>query len=136
MNEHSDPLDYLIQCCETAIQTGKWKLNKFTVSNAKDELQRLRESKRDLSKDAFEANKNSVEDSNRWLSCETELVKLKEKIKTIFSQPVAYGLINDRYDLYDLRLHNNPNKDRTKVVPLYSDKPEFIEWINDSKSKQ
>ena len=89
MNEHSDPLDYLIQCCETAIQTGKWKLNKFTVSNAKNELQRLRESKRDLSKDAFEANKNSVEDSNRWLSCETELVKLKEKIKTIFSQPVA-----------------------------------------------
>ena len=82
MNEHSDPLDYLIQCCETAIQTGKWKLNKFTVSNAKNELQRLRESKRDLSKDAFEANKNSVEDSNRWLSCETELVKLKEKIKT------------------------------------------------------
>ena len=136
MNEHSDPLDHLIQCCETAVQTGKWKLNKFTVSNAKDELKRLRESKRDLSKDAFEANKNSVEDSNRWLSCETELVKLKEKIKTIFSQPVAYGLINDRYDLYDLRLHNNPHNDQTNVVPLYSDKPEFIEWINDSKSKQ
>ena len=136
MNEHSDPLDHLIQCCETAVQTGKWKLNKFTVSNAKDELKRLRESKRDLSKDAFEANKNSVEDSNRWLSCETELVKLKEKIKTIFSQPVAYGLINDRYDLYDLRLHNNPYNNQENVVRLYSDKPEFIEWLNDSKSKQ
>lgn len=136
MNEHADPLDYLIQCCETAIETGKWRLNKFTVSNARDELKRLRESKRDLSRDAFEANKNSVEDSNRWLSCERELVKLKEKIKTIFSQPVAYGLINDRYDLYDLRLQNNPHNDQTNVVPLYSNKPEFIEWLNDSKSKQ
>lgn len=136
MNEHSDPLDYLIQCCEIAIETGKWRLNKFTVSNAKDELKRLRESKRDLSRDAFEANKNSVEDSNRWLSCERELVKLKEKIKTIFSQPVAYGLINDRYDIYDLRISNNPYNNQENVVPLYSNKPEFIEWLNDSKSKQ
>ena len=127
MNRHSNPLDYLIQCCETAIETGKWKLNKFTVSNAKDELKKLRETKRDLSKDAFEANKNSVEDSNRWLSCETELVKLKEKIKTIFSQPVAYGLINDRYDLYDLRLYNNPHNDQTNVIPLYSNKQAIIE---------
>jgi hypothetical protein len=136
MNEHADPLDYLIQCCETAIETGKWRLNKFTVSNAKDELKRLRESKRDLSRDAFEANKNSVDDSNRWLSCERELVKLKEKIKTIFSQPVAYGLINDRYDIYDLRISNNPYNNQDNVVPLYSNKPEFIEWLNDSKSKK
>lgn len=26
--------------------------------------------------------------------------------------------------------------DQTNVVPLYSNKPEFIEWLNDSKSKQ
>lgn len=135
MNEHSNPLDYLIQCCETAVNTGKWKLTRFTISNAKDELKKLRESKRDLSQDAFEANKNAVEDSNRWLSCESELAKLKEKIKMIFNKPVAYGLINDRYDVYDLRISNNPYNDQNSVVPLYSNKPEFIEWLNDSKSK-
>lgn len=43
MNEITDPLDYLIQCCETAINTGKWKLTKFTILNAKDELKKLRQ---------------------------------------------------------------------------------------------
>ena len=135
MNEKSSPLDYLIQCCETAIKTGKWKLDIFTVSNAKDELKKLRQSKSDMSYDAFQANKNSVEDNNRWLSCESELCKLKEKIKAIFSHPVAYGLINDRYDIYDLRISNNPYNNQENVVPLYSNKPEFIEWLNGSKSK-
>lgn len=136
MNEYANPLDYLIQCCETTVNTGKWNLNHFTVRNAKDELKRLRQEKSDLSKDAFEVNKASVEDSNRWLSCESELSKLKEKIKMIFNKPVAYGLINDRYDIYDLRISNNPYNDQNNVVPLYSNKPEFIEWLNDSKSKQ
>ena len=135
MNEKSSPLDYLIECCEIATKTGKWKLDSFTVSNAKDELKKLRQSKSDMSYDAFQANKNSVEDNNRWLSCESELCKLKEKIKAIFSQPVAYGLINDRYDIYDLRISNNPYNNQENVVPLYSNKPEFIEWLNGSKSK-
>ena len=135
MNEKSNPLDYLIECCEIATKTGKWKLDRFLVSNAKHELKKLRQSKSDMSYDAFQANKNSVEDNNRWLSCESELCKLKEKIKAIFSHPVAYGLINDRYDIYDLRISNNPYNNQENVVPLYSNKPEFIEWLNGSKSK-
>ena len=137
MNEHSDPLDYLIQCCETAIKTGKWKLDIFTVSNAKDELKKLRQSKSDMSYDAFQANKNSVEDNNRWLSCESELCKLKEKIKAIFSHPVAYGLINERHDLYNLSLYHNPYEDPNKLIPLYSNKEEFLTgaWKNGKLSE-
>jgi len=138
MNENSNPLDYLIQCCETAVNTGRWNLTRFTVLNAKNELAKLRESKRDLAQDAFNANQNSVEDNNRWLSCEKELVALKEKIKTIFSQPVAYGLINDRHDLYNLTLHYNRFDDKdNKLIPLYSNREEFLQgdWKSGKLSK-
>ena len=80
MSNDSNPLDYLIQCCETAVNTGKWNLTRFTILNAKDELQKLRETKRDLAHDAFQANQNAVEDTNRWLSCEQELASIKKKI--------------------------------------------------------
>jgi hypothetical protein len=138
MNENSNPLDYLIQCCETAINTGRWNLTRFTVLNAKNELEKLREAKRDLAQNAFNANQNSVEDNNRWLSCEKELVALKEKIKTIFSQPVAYGLINDRHDLYNLTLHYNRFDDKDdKLIPLYSNREEFLkgDWKSGKLSK-
>ena len=137
MNNDSNPLDYLIQCCETAVNTGKWKLTRFTVLNAKDELQKLRETKRDLAQDAFNANKNSVEDSNRWLSCEKELVAIKEKINLIFSKPVAYGLINDKCDLYNLSLYHNQYEDQNKLIPLYSNKEEFLTgtWKNGKLSE-
>jgi hypothetical protein len=127
MNENSNPLDYLIQCCETAVNTGKWNLNRFTILNAKDELQRLRQSKADLAQDAFNAAQNSIDDNNRWLSCEKELVALKEKIQTIFSKPVAYGLINERHDLYNLTLHYNRFDDKEdRLIPLYSNREEFL----------
>jgi hypothetical protein len=138
MNENSNPLDYLIQCCETAINTGRWNLTRFTVLNARNELEKLREAKRDLAQDAFDANQNSVEDNNRWLSCEKELVALKEKIKTIFSKPVAYGLINDRHDLYNLTLHYNRFDDKDdKLIPLYSNREEFLQgdWQSGKLSK-
>ena len=98
----------------------------------------LRENKRDLTQDVFNANKNSVDDNHRWLSCEKELVALKEKIKTIFSQPVAYGLINDRHDLYNLTLHYNRFDDKDdKLIPLYSNREEFLQkdWQNGKLSK-
>jgi hypothetical protein len=126
MNEIANPLDYLVQCCETAVNTGHWNLTRFTVLNAKNELAKLREAKRDLAEDAFNATQNSVEDNNRWLSCEKELVSLKEKINSIFSKPVAYGLINDRHDLYGLTLTYNPYEDSKKLIPLYSSKEEFL----------
>lgn len=52
----SNPLDYLIQCCEDAVRTGHWKLDRFTILNAKDELKRIRQSKKDLSHELFRAN--------------------------------------------------------------------------------
>ena len=132
MNNDSNPLDYLIQCCETAVNTGKWKLTRFTVLNAKDELQKLRKAKRDMAHDACQANQNAVEDTNRWLSCEQELVAIKEKINLIFSKPVAYGLINDKNDLYNLSLYHNQYEDQNKLIPLYSNKEEFLTgaWKN------
>lgn len=56
----SNPLDYLIECCEDAINTGHWKLDKFTVLNAKDELLRLRQSKQDIAKELFTANQEII----------------------------------------------------------------------------
>lgn len=61
MKSHlSNPLDYLIECCETAISTGHWKLDRFTILNAKDELKKLRQSKKDLAQELFKANKEIV----------------------------------------------------------------------------
>jgi len=126
MNENSNPLDYLIELCEKAVDYGT--ITRFTILNAKNELAKLRQSKIDLAQDVLNANKNSVEDNNRWLSCEKELVALKEKIKTIFSQPVAYGLINDRHDLYNLTVHYNRFNDKdNKLIPLYSNREEFLQ---------
>jgi hypothetical protein len=136
MNENSNPLDYLIELCEKAVDYGT--ITRFTILNAKNELAKLRQSKIDLAQDALNANKNSVDDNNRWLSCEKELVALKEKIKTIFSQPVAYGLINDRHDLYNLTLHYNRFDDKDdKLIPLYSNREEFLkkEWQSGKLSK-
>lgn len=61
MEKYSDPLDYLIECCEYAINTGQWKLDRFTVLNAKDELQKLRLAKKDLATELFKANQEIVD---------------------------------------------------------------------------
>lgn len=59
MNKNSNPLDYIIRCCEQGLIPEL-----FDIKNAKDELKSLR--------------KNS--DTNRWIDCEKELVKLKESL--------------------------------------------------------
>jgi hypothetical protein len=108
MNEHLDPISFLI---DFAWANGA---DRFVVNNAKDQLKKLQEDSRD---------------SNRWYSCEKELSQLRQeynKLLESFNYPVAYGKINDRQDLYDLRLANNPHNDQTKVVPLYSNKQEFL----------
>ena len=108
MNEHCNPIEFLIEFA--------WanRADRFVVNNAKDELKKLKE---------------DSQDSNRWFSCEKELTKLKEeynKLLNIFNHPVAYGKINDRNDLYDVRILNNPHEDQTKIVPLYSNREEFL----------
>lgn len=108
MQEHSNPIEFLI---EFAWANGA---DRFVVNNAKDELKKLRE---------------DSQDSHRWLSCEKELTKLKEeynKLLNIFNHPVAYGKINDRNDLYDVSILNNPHDDQNKIVPLYSNREEFL----------
>jgi hypothetical protein len=101
MNEHSDPIEFLI---EFAWANGA---DRFLVNNAKDELKNLKE---------------KAQDTDRWLNCERDLYKLRQ----IFENPVAYGKLNDELDLYDLRIQNNPHDDQDKVVPLYSNRQEFL----------
>lgn len=51
-----------------------------------------------------------------------EINALKKKLRIYeesLDKPVAWAKINDRGDLYDLRLQNNPHDDQNKVVPLY-----------------
>lgn len=108
MNEHSNPIEFLI---EFAWANGA---DRFVVNNAKDQLKKLQE---------------DSSDSHRWFSCEKELTQLKQeynKLLQIFDNPVAYGKINDRQDLYALRLGNNPCDDQDTVVPLYSNRQEFL----------
>jgi hypothetical protein len=59
MNPNSNPLDYLIELCETSVNTGKYNLTKFTVLNAKDELRRLREDRSQTYKNIAWASINS-----------------------------------------------------------------------------
>lgn len=57
-----------------------------------------------------------------WVNnAKDELKRLRQKIKTLelLDNPVAWAKTNDRGDLYDLRLQNNPHNDQTKIVPLY-----------------
>ena len=42
MNQNSNPLDYLIECCERSANSGYWTLTTFSILNAKDELRKLR----------------------------------------------------------------------------------------------
>lgn len=89
MNEHSNPLDYILRCSEQGLVP---KL--FTVENAKDELKRLREE--------------------------------NKRLNSYFQYPVAYGMINDRLDVYNLRIQNNPYDNQEKIIPLYSNREEFL----------
>lgn len=110
MDKKAKFLDHLIQCCEDAINTGHWTLTKFNILNAKDELDKLRQKLKDAYKELFDANQALVEAIN---------TNLRYKV-------VAYGLINEKHDLYGLRLQNNPLLDQNTVVPLYSNREEFL----------
>lgn len=65
------------------------------------------------------AAKNSREEVPKMV---LELIEEAEKIKKELDsfKVAAYARINDRGDLYDLRLQNNPFIDQNYIVPLYS----------------
>lgn len=48
-----------------------------------------------------------------------KLRKIIEEYESVNIIPIAWAKINDREDLYDLRLQNNPYDDQCKVIPLY-----------------
>lgn len=113
MNHHSNPLDYLIELCETAINTGKWNLTKFTVLNAKDELRRLRKTKKDLAIEAYNANQFAID--------------IDEMNRNLDYVNVAWVTFNDRGKLYNLTLHYNQFVNQDYLIPLYANKKEFEE---------
>jgi hypothetical protein len=98
MDQNSNPIEFLI---DFAWASGA---DRFVVNNAKDELRKLQ-----LQENNFE-----------------ELKQKYNQLLKIFDYPVAYGKINNRQDLYDLRLCNNPHEDQNKLVPLYSNREEFL----------
>lgn len=83
MNKISDPLDYILNCCEQGLLP-----NKFDIHNAKDELKKLRE-------------KNYTFDLIGW------------------------SRINNRGDIYDLRVCYNPYLNEDTLLPIYSNRQEF-----------
>lgn len=116
MNQHSSPIEFLI---DFAWANGA---DRFVVNNAKDELKKLRsevESIQNKTKEwveeVYRANEFAVDQTNEYLSISQELQNLKDSL----AQPVAYAKINNRGDLFDLRLTNNPHDDQTKVINLY-----------------
>lgn len=92
MREITNPLDFLIEFCENSINKDCLGLSKFHIFNAKDELKKIRAS-----------------------------IPCQELSKNIQYKTVAWARINNRGDLYDLRLHNNPYIDPATVIPLYVD---------------
>ena len=104
MNEYANPLDYLLECCESATLTGQWKLSRFTVSNAKDELVKLRQLNKELALETAKANQFAVDEMNHNINYKV----------------VGWVKINDRGDLYDPRLCYNPYE---QLIPLYCNDP-------------
>jgi hypothetical protein len=111
MNEHINPLDYLIELCETAVNTGKWKLTQFTILNAKDELRKLRETKKDLATEAFRANQFAVDEMNRNLDYKN----------------VAWASINGRGDMFNITMIYNQFSNKDAIIPLYRNEKEYKE---------
>lgn len=116
MNQNSNPIEFLI---DFAWANGA---DRFVVNNAKDELNKLRsavekikEKTREWSEEVYRANEFAVEQTNEYLDAVRDLENLKNNL----ANPVAWARINDRGDLYDLRLQNNPHIDQSTVVPLY-----------------
>ena len=118
MNKISNPLDYLLSSCETTLSTGVWKLDKFLIENAKDELKRLKNKIKEITTESFKANQFAAEEISRNLEY----------------QIVGYARVNDRGDIYDLRLSHNTYLNESTLIPLYANLKEFQDK-NDKLSK-
>ena len=108
MKQHSDPIEFAI---EFAWANG---CDIFTINNAKNELKKLREKTKEWVDEVYRANEFAVEQTNNYLEISSEIQSLKDSL----SNPVAWAKINDKGDLYDLSLQNNPYYNG-KTIPLY-----------------
>jgi hypothetical protein len=116
MDKIANPLDSII---DFAWASGA---DLFFVNNAKDELKRLREEvektktkTKEWVQEVYKANQFAVEQTNEYLSVCDKI----QQISDALGDPVAYARTNDKGDLYDLRLQNNPYNDQTTVIPLF-----------------
>jgi hypothetical protein len=89
------------------------------VQNAKDELKKLREKNKEWVKEVYRANEFAVEQTNEYL----EVCQQMQVLKDSLDNPVAWARINDKGDLFDLRLQNNQYINQDTVVPLFRLKP-------------
>jgi hypothetical protein len=109
MEKHANPLESII---DFAWASGA---DLFFVQNAKDELKKLKEKNKEWANEVYRSNEFAVEQTNEYLAIFSEMQSLKDSL----ANPVAWATINDRGDLFDLRLNNNPHIDQSTVVPLY-----------------
>ena len=115
MDKISDPLDSII---DFAWAGGA---DLFFVNNAKDELKRLRTEVEQIKAktgewvtEVYNANDFAVKQTNEYLEMVAKLENFQNSLEN-----VAWAKTNDKGDLYDLRLQNNPYNDQSKIIPLF-----------------
>lgn len=109
MEKHANPLESIIDFAWSA------GADLFFVQNAKDELKKLKEKSKEWAEEVYRANEFAVEQTNEYL----EISKQMQELKDSLGNPVAWARINERGDLFGLRLCNNIHVDQNTVVPLY-----------------
>jgi hypothetical protein len=62
---------------------------------------------------------------------ENEELKTRiSELERVLSNPVGYGRINEKNDLYAFSTCYNPYEDQTTVIPLYTDPETFKKWLD------
>lgn len=131
--QFSNPLDHVLNCYERGITPTE-----FDVLNAKDQLRKIREQVDSLISCYQNTRISAREDRSRWLSAEQDRAKLSEENKLLresLNNAVAWAKVNDRGDLYDLRLQLNPQVDEKIMLPLYSNKEEMKKVVDGLKER-
>lgn len=133
LTKFADPLDHVLNCYQRGIIPTE-----FDILNAKDQLRKTREQIDGLISCYQNTRISAREDRARWLSAEQDRAKLSEENKLLresLNNAVAWARVNDRGDLYDLRLQLNPQVDEKIMLPLYSNKEEMKKVVDGLKER-
>jgi hypothetical protein len=107
LEKQEKPLEYMIHLCEEHNLPSQ-----FDIFNAKDELKCLR-------------------GGLDYFRRENEELKTRiSELERVLSNPVGYGRINEKNDLYAFSTCYNPYEDQTTVIPLYTDPETFKKWLD------